>query len=106
MYQTEQIAGYDVNMIVSKDGSKIRSATILVGDDKPGWRSKDHGSSALRRAAKLAVLDALSGDPRASELAAKRVKVQAVYSELSVAPNGTIERRDTTGQVIAVYGGR
>ncbi len=98
MYETRQIAGYTVNLVLSKDGQLIRRAAVLVGpDDKPGWRAKDGPEAKQRRReAKRAVMAALGLD-------AKLVDVRARYSCLSEQPDGTIARRDDQGRIIGVY---
>ena len=98
MYQTREIEGYTVNLIVSKDGENIRSAAVLVGpEDRPGWRAKD-GTVARRqrREVKQKIMAALG-------LKAKHVRVVARYSCLAVQPDGTIHRHDELGRVIGVH---
>ena len=64
-HETRQVAGYQVNLLTSKDGNKIRHAVVLVGpENAPGWRSKD-GTEARqrRREAKRAVMEKLGLAP-------------------------------------------
>ena len=98
MFETREIEGHEVNLTLSKDGTTVRSACVLVGpSDQPGWRAKDGPEARhLRREAKAAVMEAL-------ELPASKVRVSARYSCLTVAGDGTIERRDATGHVIGVH---
>jgi len=97
MFKTEIIAGYEVNLTCSKDGSIVRSACVMVGDpDKPGARSKDANGRNLRRAAKTAVADALNLEP-------SLVTVSARYSCLTQTESGLLERRDDSGQVIGTH---
>lgn len=97
MFKSEIIAGYEVNLTCSKDGSIVRSACVMVGDsDKPGARSKDANGRNLRRAAKKAVAEALNLDP-------SLVTVSARYSCLTQTASGLIERRDDSGHVIGTH---
>jgi hypothetical protein len=74
MTRTEFFGGYEVNLLLSRDGSKIRGAVVLVGDhDRPGWRRFDGALAIKRRSeAKAAVLAALEGDPRWTSVAPSR----------------------------------
>jgi hypothetical protein len=98
MFATREIEGHEVNLTLSKDGTKVRAACVMVGpNDRPGWRAKDGAEARrLRHKAKTAVMEAL-------DLPANRVSVSARYSCLTVADDGTIERRDATGHVIGVH---
>jgi hypothetical protein len=98
MNQTREIAGYECNCILSRNGRKLRSVAVLVGEaDRPGARVKDgQAAKDLRRAAKRAVM-ATTGLP------ADAVRVVARYSCLATQPDGTIARRDGSGKTIGVY---
>ncbi len=98
MYQTRDIDGYTVNLITSKNGRHVRSATVLVGpENQPGWRIKDGPHARFRRReAKRVIMAALGLD-------AKHVGVAARYSALVVMPSGMIERRNAAGEVIGAY---
>jgi hypothetical protein len=78
MNQTREIAGYECNCILSRNGRKLRSVAVLVGEaDRPGARVKDgQAAKDLRRAAKRAVM-ATTGLP------ADAVRVVARYSCLA-----------------------
>lgn len=112
MHVNETIAGYECNMIVSKDGKTIRSIAILVGDENtPGSRRKDGDAAMkLRREAREAVKAALASDPRAVWILANnrstrlsKITVFSRYSELVELPNGMIARRAADGKTIGVY---
>jgi len=68
---------------------------LILGDDKPGWRSKD--GKGRRRALKAAVQAVLADS--GVKLA---VHVQAGYSCLTV-EGGLAVRRDDTGRVVGAY---
>jgi hypothetical protein len=90
------VAGYEVNVLTSKDGQTIRAATVLLGGTAPGYRVKDEGSRPLRQAAKAAVARALNC-PR------EKVRVAAWYSCLRTRPDGLIERLDNDGRVLGLH---
>lgn len=115
MYATETIAGYECNIILSRDGAIIRAITVLVGDEnRPGWRRKDAARGFgdvrdRRRAARDAVIAALASDSRAAWLRDNRragrrglITVAARYSELTEV-GGVLVRRDAEGRPIACY---
>ena len=98
MYQTREICGHQVNLILSKDGIIVRSACVMVGDaSHPGMRAKDgQNAKNQRRQIKRLVADALGIDR-------KLVRASSRYSCLSVGSDGMIERKDDSGRVIGTY---
>lgn len=111
MNTTEQIAGHECNMELSKDGAHIRSVCVLIGpDDRPGFRVKDGvEAKAARKAARAEVVAALASDPRAAWLLNecqyrdRRISIAARYSCLAPQSDGSIVRRDAAGNTIGVY---
>lgn len=90
MYAKEEHAGYEVNVIRSKDGAIPRQACVLVGDaDKPGMRAKDGTAArAARKRARQAVAESL-GIPLHT--------VRAVSRYTSITSDGAI--RDEAGNI-------
>lgn len=107
-YETRQVAGYECNLILSKDRKIVREAVVLVGPaDQPGWRAKDEKAAkwafppppkgwSRRRDAKRAVMTALG-------LPARSVRVVARYSELVPLGDGVIGRRGPDGKITATH---
>ena len=96
--ETRTIAGYECNLVVSKDRQHVRRATVLVGPaDKPGWRSSDGSQAGLRRrAAKRAVMAELGLD-------AKHVRVASRYTCLQPTDDGGFIRRDSQGRPLGYH---
>lgn len=99
MNATKTIAGHECNLILSKDGSKVREACVLIGPaDRAGFRSKDGAAAReARKAAKMAVAAELG-------IHAARVRVVSRFTELTARDDGLIVRRDAEGRVVGAMG--
>lgn len=104
MYTTENIAGHEVNLILSKDGLKIRKAYVLVGPSTvAGWRQKDGPRAQERRhEARDSIASALKNDPR-FEGETKVIRVIARYNELMPLSEGVVGRLNANGKIKGIY---
>jgi len=79
---------------------KLHLVTVVLADDRPGWRCKDRPN---RRGDAKRIIRPLVAHLPKQKIKLGNIRIFAGYSCLSRGESGMIEREDSSGRVIAAY---